>query len=109
MFPLPPRPLVTTFVFNVGVSRSSGVSLGDLDWSRMFPAPPLPVDASIVAVFMFDCRLTVRICSPARESVVVGCECNGAPWECEKRPLCNTVCIRPQLEGVLEIALFTLI
>lgn len=44
MLPEPPRPVVTTDVFKVGVWRSAGWIWGDLEASAMLPAPPRPVE-----------------------------------------------------------------
>ena len=44
MLPVPPRPVVTTEVLRVGVSRSLGPSLGDMELLTMLPAPPRPED-----------------------------------------------------------------
>lgn len=44
MFPEPPRPVVTTDSFRVGVSRSCGLIFGDFVLSTMLPAPPRPED-----------------------------------------------------------------
>lgn len=45
MLPVPPRPVVTKGFLRIGVSRSVGVSWGDLVASFMLPAPPRPWEA----------------------------------------------------------------
>lgn len=44
MLPVPPRPVVTTEVLRVGVSRSEAVNFGESLALDMLPAPPRPCE-----------------------------------------------------------------
>jgi len=84
MLPVPPRPVVTTDVLRVGVSRSVGWILADLLESTMLPAPPRPEEARLPLISVVYCSKRGTDGSETQESPER--DVRRASWGAKGRP-----------------------